>query len=409
MIPPMNDQTIEILPVKTSAELKRFVRVPMDLMAGDPNYIAPLIFERLEALSPKTNPFFEHADVQFWLARRGGRDVGRISAQIDHLARTDPAAPAGYFGMIAAEDDADVFAALFSAAEDWLRARGRTQILGPFNLSINEEVGLLIDGFDTPPMLMMGHDPRYTARRIEALGYAKAKDVFAYLSAVPEFTPGVKARLRKPLPEGVVLRSIRMGRFAEEVNTLVGILNDAWSENWGAAPVTETETKHLADSLRLILNPRLIWFLEIDGEAAGFVVLLPNLNEAIHDLRGRLLPFGWIKLLWRLKVKGVRRGRVPLMGVKRKFARDRRGILAPFFLLDAIRREGVKAGITEAEYSWILEDNGPMRHILEGFTAKIYKTYRIYGKSLVSGTLASARTAIDGAGGDRASNISITL
>ena len=382
---------IEIIAVDGKALLERFIRVPMRLMAGDPRYIAPLMFERREALSAKHNPFFEHADVQFWLARKDGRDVGRISAQIDHLARTDPAAPAGYFGMIAAEDDADVFAALFKTAEDWLRARGRAQVLGPFNLSINEEVGLLIDGFDTAPMVMMGHDPVYTAARIEALGYAKAKDVFAYISDIPVFTPGVQARLERPLAPGVVLRPVRMDKFNEDVNTLVEILNDAWADNWGAAPVTEAETKHLAESIRLILHPRLVWFIEIDGEAAGFIVLLPNLNDAIHDLKGKLFPFGWAKLLWRLKVKGVKRGRVPLMGVKRKFARDPRGRFAPFALVDAIRREGVKVGITSAEYSWILEDNEPMRHILESFTARAYKTYRIYRKDLGAGLQATSQ------------------
>ena len=373
---------IEIIAVDGKALLERFIHVPMRLLANDPHYIAPLMFERREALSAKHNPFFEHADVQFWLARKDGRDVGRISAQIDHLARTDPAAPAGYFGMIAAEDDPDVFAALFKTAEDWLRARGRAQILGPFNLSINEEVGLLVDGFNTPPMFMMGHDPNYTGARIEALGYAKAKDVFAYISGVPVFTPGVQARLDRPLPPGMVLRPVRMNCFDEDVKLLVEILNDAWSENWGAAPVTDAETKYLANSLKLILIPSLVWFLEIDGEAAGFGVLLPNINEAIQDLCGRLAPFGWAKFLWRLKVKGVKRGRVPLMGIKRKFARDRRGIFAPFVILDAIRREGVKVGIVEAEYSWILEDNLPMRHILEDFGARVYKTYRIYGKDL---------------------------
>ncbi len=373
---------IEIRPVATAGELERFIRVPMRLNAGDPNWIAPLMFERREALSPKHNPFFQHADVQFWLAVRDGRDVGRISAQIDHLAATDPAAPAGYFGMIAAEDDPAIFAALLETAEAWLKTRGRARVLGPFNLSINEEVGLLIDGFDTPPMLMMGHDPRYMAARVEEQGYEKAKDVYAYVSGVPVFPPAIEARLRRPLPAGMVLRPIRMNAFNDEVRTLVDIWNDAWSKNWGAAPVTEAETKHLGESLQLILHPRLIWFLEIDGEAAGFGALLPNLNDAIFDLNGSLLPFGWAKLIWRLKVKGVKRGRVPLMGVKRKFARDPRGALAPFVILDAFKREAVKLGMNEAEYSWILEDNLPMRHILEGFGAHIYKTYRIYGKTL---------------------------
>ena len=373
---------MEIILVASKAELQRFIEVPMRINARDPNYIAPLMFERREALSAKHNPFFQHADVQMWLACRDGRDVGRISAQIDHLARTDPAAPAGYFGMIAAEDDKTIFDALFAAAETWLRGRGRATVIGPLNLSINEEVGLLVDGFDTPPMLMMPHDAPFTASRIEEQGYSKTKDVFAYISGIPVFTPGVQARLNRPLPAGMVLRPVRMDRFEDDLRLLVDIWNDAWSENWGAAPITEAETKHLGQSLKLILHPRLLWFLELDGEAIGFGALLPNLNDAIHDLRGKLVPLGWAKLLWRLKIRGVKRGRVPLMGVKKKFARDRRGIFAPFVILDAIRREGVKLGITEAEYSWILEDNLPMRHILEGFGARIYKTYRIYGKSL---------------------------
>ncbi|MGH6986960.1 MAG: dATP pyrophosphohydrolase [Caulobacteraceae bacterium] len=373
---------VEVAPVATKGDLERFIRLPMRLMAGDPNYVAPLMMERREALSPRHNPFFEHAEAQFWLARRQGRDVGRISAQIDHLAKTDPQAPDGFFGMIAAEDDAEVFAALFAAAEAWLKARGRTRAVGPMNLSINEEVGLLIDGRETPPMLLMGHDPAYAAPRIEEQGYVKAKDVFAYVSGEPTFTPGVEASLERPLPKGMVLRPVNMRRFDAEVATLVEILNDAWSENWGAAPVTETETRHMANSLKLLIHPRLVWFVEIDGEAAGFGVLLPNLNDAIADLNGRLLPFGWAKLLWRLKVKGIKRGRVPLMGVKRKFARDRRGILAPFAILGAMRREGLKLKMIEAEYSWILEDNMPMRHILESFGARIYKTYRIYQKAL---------------------------
>ncbi len=374
--------SVEIVPVRTKAELERFIRLPMRLNAGDPNWIAPLMFERREALSPKQNPFFEHADHQFWLARRDGREVGRISAQIDHLARTDPDAPAGYFGMIAAEDDADIFQALLATAESWLRQRNRAQIIGPFNLSINEEVGLLVDGFDTPPMVMMGHDPRYTGARIEEQGYAKVKDIYAYISGVPAFTPGVEARLKRPPPSGLVIRPINVKDFDGEVRILVDTWNDAWAQNWGFAPITEAETRHLGESLKLLLHPRLIWFVEIDGEPAGFGALLPNLNDAIFDLHGKLLPFGWAKLLWRLKVKGVKRGRVPLMGVRRKFAREPRGAFAPFLILDAFRREAVKVGITEAEYSWILEDNAPMRHILDSFGARVYKTYRIYGKSL---------------------------
>ncbi|MDE2356840.1 MAG: dATP pyrophosphohydrolase [Alphaproteobacteria bacterium] len=372
---------VDIIPVSTKAELERFIRVPMRLMANDPAYVAPLMFERREALSPKVNPFFQHADYQFWLARKDGRDVGRISAQIDHLAKTDP--DAGYFGMIAAEDDPEVFAALFAVAEDWLRQRGYKKALGPFNLATSEEVGLLVDGFDTPPMLMMGHDPRWTAARIEALGYAKAKDVYAYINSEGfRFSDRVERRLARGLGKGVVLRQVRMNRFDEEVKILADIVNDAWSENWGGLSLTEAETKHLGESLKLILIPEWIWFYEIDGEPAAFIVLLPDINEAIFDLKGKLLPFGWAKMLWRLKVKGVTRARVPLMGVRKKFGRDPRGMMAPFFLSDALRREAYKRGVKQAEYSWVLEDNAPMRHMAEGLNARIYKTYRLYSKTL---------------------------
>jgi hypothetical protein len=374
---------VEVIPVQTKAELERFIRVPMRLMADDPKYVAPLMFERREALSPKTNPFFQHADHQFFLARRDGRDVGRISAQIDHLAKFDPQVPTGLFGMIAAEDDAEVFAALFDAAETWLRARDRKQVLGPFNLSISEEVGLLVDGFDSPPMIMMPHDPRWTARRIEDLGYAKAKDVYAYINEEGfRFSDRVERRLARGLPEGVTVRHAEMKHLDREVKILAEIVNDAWSDNWGGLSLTEAETKHLGESLGLILIPEWVWFYEIDGEPAAFIILLPDLNDAIRDLKGKIFPFGWAKMLWRLKTQKIRRGRVPLMGVRKKFTRDRRGMLAPFVLVDAIRSRAVPRGMQEAEYSWILEDNMAMRHILEGLNARIYKTYRIYGKAL---------------------------
>jgi hypothetical protein len=373
---------VEIIAVQSKAELDRFIRVPMRLGAGDPNYIAPLLLERGESLTAKGNPFFEHADVQFWLAVRAGRDVGRISAQIDHL-NPQTAEGVGHFGMIAAEDDAEVFAALFAAAEAWLKAKGCKTAIGPVNLSTNEEVGLLVEGHDTPPMFMMSHDARHAPGRIEAAGYAKAKDIYAYVCSVADDLPApILRRVRKGLPEGVTLRTLEMKRLNEEVQTLTGILNDAWSGNWGFTPTTEAETKALATTLSLLIDARLAWFAEIDGEPAGFMILLPNINEAIADLKGKLFPFGFAKLLWRLKVKGPKTGRVPLMGVKRKFAATLRGQLLPFHLIDAVALAARKQGYERYELSWILEDNLAMRRICDAGGAKVYKTYRLYEKAL---------------------------
>jgi hypothetical protein len=377
--------SLDIVPVTTKAELDRFIRVPMRLNAEDPNYIAPLVMERQEALSAKVNPFFAHADVQFWLAVRAGIDVGRISAQIDHLAPQDPTRPTGSFGLIAAENDSEVFKALFATAEAWLKAKGMAAIQGPFNLSVNEEIGLLVDGFDSPPMVMMGHDPAYTAVQVEAQGYAKVKDVYAYLVSFAPDNPIdrlFKRVSRNPSP-GVVLRKLDMSRYAEEVATLTEILNDAWRDNWGFTPTTEAETKHLATSMRPIIDPDLIWFAEIDGQSAGVCLMLPNLNEAIAGLGGKLLPFGWAKLLWRLKVRGVKSGRVPLMGVKKAFASSPRAKLLPFQMMGAGTVEARRKGYEWCEFSWILEDNMPMRKISEITGGERYKTYRIYEKALV--------------------------
>jgi hypothetical protein len=371
--------TIDIVAVNTSADMDRFIKLPARLLAQDPHHVPPLVLERREALSPKKNPFFEHAQAKFWLARRDGRDVGRISAQVDRLA---PDPDVGHFGMIAAEDDAEVHAALFATAEDWLRQQGRTRAMGPFNLSINEETGLLVDGFDSPPMLLMGHDAPHTRSHLEALGYAKAKDVIAYLyDTRRDVPPAVRRRIDARKPAALRVRSLDMTRYREEFDVITAIFNDAWQDNWGFIPFTEAEIAHMAKSMKMLIDPRCVAIVELDGEAVGFGVILPNLNEAIRDFGGRLLPFNWLKLLLRLR-KGTKTGRVPLMGIRRGIAGTLAGSVAPFLVIDALRQGALAKGMEKLELSWILEDNRAMRHIIESLGAIPYKTYRVFGKTL---------------------------
>ncbi|WP_246191444.1 GNAT family N-acetyltransferase [Aureimonas leprariae] len=363
--------------VAGKGDLERFIRLGPELQRGDPAYVAPLLMERRQALSPKHNPLFAQAEIAFFLARRDGRVVGRISAQADR--RTGET---GHFGLLAAEDDREVFAALFRAAENWLRERGRTRILGPFDLSINEEIGVLVDGFETPPMLLMPHNPPSLPARIEAEGYTKAKDVFAYLfdnSTRPAWARRVEKR---PLPPGVTLRPLDWKRYEADLAAVVDIFNDAWSGNWNFLPLEGADLDAMAKSMKPLIVPDFVQIAEVNGEPAAFGICLPNLNEAIRDLSGSLVPLGWAKLLWRLKVKGVSTARIPLMGVRRSVAKGATGAFLPMIIMSRLGNEAAKKGIRHIEMSWILEDNAPMRHFGQTMAGDPYKTYRIYEKAL---------------------------
>lgn len=377
---------IEIRPVQSPKELDEFIRLPQALHASDPAFVAPLRLERQMALSAKHNPLLRKIEWRFWTARRDGKPVGRISAQADPRLGS-----IGQFGLIAAEDDQAVFHALFLTAERWLASRGKTEIQGPFNLNINEETGLLIDGFDTPPMLLMPHDLPYVAPRVEAEGYAKTMDLFAYLhdTQVP-FPKSIERLLARPKPPGVVVRHMDWSRYDEELKTLVDIFNDAWSENWGFQPFGEDELKHMAQSMKLLLDERLLWFVEVDGRPAAFGLSLPNLNEMIRDLNGEILPFGWAKLLFRLKRRTYTSGRIPLMGVRKEFHKNLLGQMLPLYIFEKFREEGRARNVRHVEMSWVLENNKPMRHIGEALGGgSAYKTYRVYSKMLSPRPLAA--------------------
>ncbi|MBC7953847.1 MAG: dATP pyrophosphohydrolase [Rhodospirillaceae bacterium] len=371
---------MKVTPVLTRRDRALFVRLPDRLHAGDPLYVAPLLAQRLEMLDAARNPYFCHAEVALFLAWRHGQPVGRVSAQIDHNA-VERHGPMGHFGLLAAEDD-EVVAALMDAVERFLTVRGMTCVRGPFNLSINQEAGLLVEGRDTPPSMLTPHDLPHLGPALDGLGYAKARDVLAYAVPVDEAPPPLARRLAG-LPAGrLTLRPFRLGDLNAEIIRALGVFNDAWRDNWGFVPLTEDEMRALAVSLRPLLDERMTCFAEIDGDPVGMIIALPDLNEAIRGLQGRLVPFGWVRLLWRLKVKGLKGARVPLMGVSRALAGSALGAAIPFAMVEAVRPHLRAQGYRRVEMSWILEDNLPMRRMAEAVGGVMSKRWRLYERAL---------------------------
>ncbi|MEI7598388.1 MAG: dATP pyrophosphohydrolase [Aestuariivirga sp.] len=375
-------QTVSVRPVRGKEDLRAFLDVPFAIYADDPNWVAPLYFERLEHLDPKRNPYFKHAEVELFLAFRGDKPVGRISAQLCRLRTERYQDGVGQFGFLEAENDLEVFAALLDTAADWLKQRGATAIQGPFSFSINDETGLLIDGFDTPPTLMMGHARPYYAQRMEEAGFAKAKDVIAYdLFSVGDTPRPLQIAYEKAMSDkNVVLRPLNKRKLVKEVEVVVSIANDAWSDNWGFVPWTKDEMAALADNLKLLVNGDYIAIAEYKGEPAAMAITLPNINDWIAGLDGKLLPVGWAKLAWSLFAKPPKSVRMPLMGLRRKYHGTAAGAVLGMAVIARVRNYHVGRGTTKGEASWILEDNMPMRRMIETFGGKPYKTYRIYEK-----------------------------
>jgi GNAT superfamily N-acetyltransferase len=373
---------IRIAAVGTPDDLNRFISLPRRLYRTDSRFVMPLHLERRRHLQPRTNLWFAHAEARFWIAWRDGCPVGRISAQRDHLALERHGA--GHFGMLEAEDDPAIFAALLGTAEEFLASYGLRQVRGPFNLSINDECGLLVDGFGTPPSFMMGHARPYYGAHLEAAGYAKAKDMLAYrCTLTPDLPPKGQRLLERIGDAGHAGPARPRGRRRnQELRIVLDIFNDAWSGNWGFVPFTEAELAHVVRNLSPLIQDDLVAIAEVDGEPVAMMVALPNLNEIIADLDGRLLPFGWLKLLWRLRMGRFGSVRVPLMGVRRRHQGTKLGATLMVLMFEALNRAGWRRGIREAELSWVLEDNRPMRHVAESFGAQPYKTYRIYEKPL---------------------------
>ena len=380
-----------IRPIDSKADRRKFVDLPFRLYRDDPNWVPPLKGEALGLITPEKNGWYSHAKAQLFLAEEGGQVVGRISEHLDTLALTMPAEQGfgpgvGFWGLMEATNEA-VFQTLLTAAEDWLREQGMSRALGPVSQSVWEEPGLLIQGFDHPPTIMMGHArPEYQGW-IERAGYQPVKQLMTYdLDITQEFPPIVKRIIKSGENNPRIrVREVNKKKFEEEAAIILHILNDAWSDNWGFVPLTPPEVKDVGVKLKPIVFNDLIRIAELDGKPVAFMITLPDLNEAIKPLNGSLLPFGWAKLLLWLRAPKVKTMRVPLMGVVKELQSSRMASQLAFMMIEYIRKASVERyGASRGEIGWILEDNQGMRSIAETIESRVNKVYQVYGRDLAA-------------------------
>jgi GNAT superfamily N-acetyltransferase len=369
--------TIQVLPVRNRRERNVFIEFPWRIYRNDPAWVPPLILERKEFLDRKRHPFYQHGDAALFLAKRDGEVVGRIMASDDPNYNALHQSNVGCFGLFESIDDVDVAAALFDHAADWLRRRGRSEIMGPIDYSTNYVCGLLIDGFQHPPTVLTAHNPPYYARLIEACGFEKVTDWYAWWfdpdnAPVSRLRRLVDARARKT---SVKIRPIDLRRPADESERLAAVFNEAWKNNWGFVPFTEAEAKHMATEMRPIIDPRMTLIAEIDNAPIAFVICVPDINVALQRMNGRLtrfgLPIGLIKLLYYRRK--IRTARFIALGVVEKY---RRAGIAETLVLQ-VMEEGASRGFC-GELSMTLENNTMVNRFIEAVGASKYKTYRIY-------------------------------
>jgi GNAT superfamily N-acetyltransferase len=365
---------ILIQPVTSRGQLREFIKLPWKIYRDDPHWVPPLIRQQKEQLNPRKNPFFEHARVKFFLARRGDQTVGRVASVVNQAHNEFHDEKTGFFGFFECANDYMVAEKLLNTARDWLREQGMEVMRGPANFSSNDEWGMLIQGFDKSPVLMMTYNPPYYPEFMDRYGLAKAKDLYAYRmfckNDIPERLRRMAEKIQKK--ENLTIRSIDMKDLDAELRRIKEVYNNAWSKNWGFVPMTDSEFNHLAKQLKPLIVPELVLMADVDGQPAGFSLTLPDYNQALKHINGRLFPFGLIKLWWYArKIDCVR---ILVMGVVHEY--QRRGIDAIFYIRTL--NAGVARGIKWGEMSWVLEDNEMMKKALETMGAKIYKTYRIY-------------------------------
>lgn len=374
---------VDVRQLPLGGRIDDFLDVVDYIYRADPAFVRPLDMDLKDRLSPKKNPFYEHGEAALFCAYRNGKPVGRISASVDreHLERYQDAT--GFFGFLDTIDDDEVAGALLARAETWLRGKGMKRARGPVSLNINEELGCLVEGFDTPPYILMPHHRPYQGGLIEKAGYSKAKDVFAWSYKVGELNSRVrKAHAEiKALPE-ITTRKASLKNIDQDVELLVEFFNETWSDNWGFVPFTRSEVKKMAADFRLLLMPDITCIVNIDGEPAAMALALPNLNDLVGDMDGKLLPLGLPKLLWRLKVQGPKSARLILLGIRKKWRLVRKYAALSVFMYAEMNDGAKKLGIERGELGWTLEDNGRVNAGIALMGAKQYKTYRVYERAL---------------------------
>ncbi len=385
--PPSWSSDIMVSEATSRQDRGAFIDLPYRAYHDMPSWRAPLRFERKAQIDPKHNPGLAGVDHALLLARRDGQVVGRIAAIVNarHLdIYNDATGQFGFFDTLT--PDPDVVAALITAAEDWLRARGMTRITGPFSFSINEESGLLVDGFDTPPMVMMPHGRPDYAPALESLGFTKAMDLYAFLHEFEEeyHIPPMVKRWKKSFESNPALsiRPLDMKNFKADIALVMDMFNDAWSENWGFIPFSAEQITTMAQELKPLIRSDSLMIALIDGEPAGFTFFLPDINEITEGLNGHILPFGWVQLLYRLKLRGPKRARLPLAGLRRKYHKTRKGMMAMAGSFEAAFAAQHAQGVRAVEASWILETNRDLLNLVDLYEMKRYKTYRVYEKAL---------------------------